>query len=87
MTELDSALTGRPVSVAVDGTNMVNYRSGIFSNCGTQLTLAALLVGGTDSYYRLKLSWGTGWGEAGYIRLVRATNICGILGAASYPYP
>jgi len=84
---LDSALGSRPISVAVDGTNFVNYRSGVFDNCGTNLTLAALLVGGTDLFYRLKVSWGTSWGEAGYIRLLKANNICGICQAASYPLP
>ena len=64
---------------------MVNYQTGLFSNCGTNLTLAALLVSGYDSYYRLKLSWGTSWGEAGYIRLSKFNNICGICQAASYP--
>ncbi len=59
---LANSLTGRPVSVAVDGQNFQNYRSGIFSNCGTNLSLAVLLVGMTDSYWTLKNSWGTTWG-------------------------
>jgi hypothetical protein len=45
---LANALTARPVSVAVDGNNMQSYRSGIFNNCGTNLSLAVLLVGMTD---------------------------------------
>lgn len=84
---LDSALAVRPVSVAVDGRNFASYVSGIYDNCGTTLTLPALLVGATDTYYRLKLSWGTAWGEQGYIRLIKINNVCGICGAASYPLP
>lgn len=84
---LESALTGRPISVAVDGQNFANYQSGVFDNCGTNLSLAVLLVGSTDLYYTLKNSWGTKWGEAGYIRLLRKTNVCGICLAASYPLP
>jgi hypothetical protein len=49
------------------------------------LSLAALLVGAVDQYYRVKLSWGVTWGEAGYIRLSRTNNICGICDAATYP--
>jgi len=84
---LDVALTGRPISVAVDGNNFANYRSGIFDNCGTNLSLAALLVGNTELYYTIKNAWGTSWGEGGYIRLLKKTNICGICLAASYPLP
>lgn len=85
---LDTAIQRQPVSVAVDGQNMVNYRGGIFYNCGTQLSVAALLVGATDSVYTLKFSWGTAWGEAGYIRLNRqynGGNVCGICQASSFP--
>lgn len=84
---LENALAYRPISVAVDGTNFYNYRGGIFDLCGTNLSLALLLVGATDSFYRLKTSWGSSWGEAGYIRLLRVNNICGICLAASYPLP
>jgi hypothetical protein len=63
----------------MDGSNFQHYESGIFSDCGQEINTAGLLVGGKDNYYRLKLSWGTHWGEAGYIRLQRnGSNICGI---------
>jgi len=82
---METALTYQPISVAVDGHNMVNYRGGIFSSCGTQLSVAALLVGATDSTYTLKFSWGVGWGESGYIRLARMGNVCGVCSSYSYP--
>jgi hypothetical protein len=52
------------------------------------LTLAALAVGMNDNYWTVKLSWGVGWGEQGYIRLYRGLssitkNTCGICNAAS----
>jgi hypothetical protein len=59
---LATALTVRPVSVAVDGNNMQSYTGGIFWNCGTNLSLPLLLVGMTDSYWTLKNSMGTTWG-------------------------
>ena len=59
---LANALVGRPVSVAVDGQNFQSYKTGIFKNCGTNLSLAVLLVGMTDTYWTLKNSWGTSWG-------------------------
>lgn len=81
---LSNALTVRPISVAVDGNNFQFYKSGIFSNCYTNLSLAVLLVGMTDSFWNLKNSWGVSWGEGGYIRIARG-NTCGVCNVASYP--
>jgi hypothetical protein len=81
---LANALTGRPISVVVDGQNMQGYRTGIFSNCGVNLSLPVLLVGMTDAYWTLKNAWGVAWGEAGYIRIGRG-NTCGVCMAAVYP--
>lgn len=82
---LTNALTHGPVSVAVDANNWSSYRSGVFSNCGC-LTLnhGVLLTGISTDYWRVKNSWGTSWGENGYIRLARG-NTCGICTQPSYP--
>ena len=82
---LDKALTKQPISVAVDAENFHLYHSGVFSQCGTRLNYGGLLVGATSAYYTLKLSWGYNFGEAGYIRLERRSDICGICQLASYP--
>lgn len=81
---LATAITGRPVSVAVDATNWSAYKSGVFNNCATKLNHGVLLVGVTDQYWRVKNSWAASWGESGFIRLARG-NTCGICNVASYP--
>ena len=68
-----------PVSTSVCvGSAFQAYRSGIFNaneTCGGTVNHAVTLVGwnddlGTDNgYWILKNSWGTGWGEGGYMRI------------------
>lgn len=77
-------INDRPISVAVDASNWDSYKKGILNNCNTILNHASLLVGMTDQYWKLKDSFGTAWGEHGYIRLARG-NTCGICNLASYP--
>ena len=71
------------------------YKSGVFTaTCGTNLDHAVLAVGyGTmtagGDYYKVKNSWGTTWGDAGYILIQRGSSQkggqCGILMGAVYP--
>jgi len=85
-----------PVAVAVDASprDFMNYRSGVFKTnyCSTTaVTHAILAVGyGTDpyegDYWIVKNSWGTTWGDNGYIKMARNyNNMCGIAGYSSYP--
>lgn len=91
---LGSQLESGPVSVAIeaDQSAFQFYSSGILTGvCGTNLDHGVLLTGfGTDGptglqYWRVKNSWGSSWGEAGYIRMVAGKNECGITLAASQP--
>jgi hypothetical protein len=61
-----------------------NYQSGIITaTCSTSVNHAVALVGAgaTDTgvtYWRVRNSWGSAWGESGYFRLHRGNNKCGI---------
>jgi len=70
------------------------YSSGIFEEeCGESLDHGVLIVGyGEDNgtnFWKVKNSWGTSWGEQGFIRFIRATGqgvaICGLNLMPSYP--
>ena len=74
---LQNAIQSGPVSVTVDANNWSSYRSGVFSNCGKSIDHAVLLVGIVSGNWKIKNSWGTSWGESGYIRLA-SSNTCGV---------
>ncbi|KAK8754236.1 hypothetical protein OTU49_015088 [Cherax quadricarinatus] len=84
-----------PISVGIDASQLSFqfYSSGVYyeSACSSDLIDHDMLnVGyGTENgqdYWIVKNSWGTGWGESGYIRMARnRDNNCGIASDASYP--
>jgi C1A family cysteine protease len=92
---LKTAVAQQPVSVAIEADQVAfqYYQSGVLTGtCGNNLDHGVLAVGyGTDSgtdYWKVKNSWGTSWGEAGYVRIERNTGTyggkCGITLSASY---
>jgi C1A family cysteine protease len=70
---LKNALSSQPVSVTVNAGQLQLYANGVVTgSCSGQINHAVIAVGyGTDglSYFKIRNSWGTGWGEAGNIRL------------------
>ncbi len=82
---LSNGINGHPISVTVDATNWSKYSSGVFSNCAKSINHAVLLVGVVGGNWKIKNSWGTGWGERGYIRL-SGGDTCGVCSYAGvYP--
>merc|ERR1711871_1132192 len=63
------------------------YTGGLYDNpdCGTDPAHAVTVVGYDEESYIVKNSWGTAWGEHGFIRMARGKNICGIANHAAVP--
>ena len=95
---LTAAIAKQPVAVAIEADTRYfqSYSGGILTStsCGTNLDHGVLAVGyGTENgidYYLVKNSWGTSWGENGYVKIARSKSrndpgICGIAISPSFP--
>lgn len=87
-TDLMVAVNMQPVVVSVYADYMFSYSSGLFNNCSnSSQNHAVLLVGYTSDSWIIKNSWGTGWGEKGFIRLNKTNPLCGAMISAYASYP
>ncbi len=95
---LMTAVVQQPVAVAIeaDENAFQFYSSGVLTKpCGTNLDHGVLLVGygsqGGLDYYKVKNSWGSTWGQGGYVLLGRGPSYngnqgqCGIQMDPSFP--
>ncbi|KAH3743025.1 cathepsin L1 [Pelomyxa schiedti] len=91
----DTIVKKQPCSVAIDASQpgFRYYKDGIYQDkdCSTTHLNHGVLAVGFDAdaskheYIKVKNSWGTGWGDKGYIKMAANINCCGIATAASYP--
>jgi C1A family cysteine protease len=95
---LKAAVAQQPVSIAIEADTRYfqSYSGGVITSttCGTSLDHGVLIVGygnqnGQD-YWLVKNSWGTTWGEQGYVKIARSSStndpgICGIAMEPSFP--
>jgi len=93
---LKHAVAVQPVVIAIEADTRYfqSYSSGILTDavkCGTNLDHAVEIVGyGSENgidYWKVRNSWGTSWGESGYVRIQRSssTNDAGVCGVSVEP--
>jgi len=90
-------VANQPVSVGIVGSDLLEYSYGIIdrNSCKTNLIDHSVLIVGYDSsfngkdYWIVKNSWGSGWGDKGYMYIERQEGqnegTCGIALEATYP--
>jgi hypothetical protein len=84
---LKKALNMGPASVCVAAGAFQTYTGGILKVCGNQVDHCVQAVGvdtGNNGYWKVRNSWGTSWGEGGFIRLAYGDNTCDITNDPTY---
>ena len=91
---LQAIVAQQPAVVQIDGSLpcFQSYKSGILFVCSyaSTLNMYVLVVGyGTENgvdYWILKNTWGTQWGDKGYIRIARTSDSVGTVGINTSNY-
>ena len=78
---INQVLAGRTLSVAVDAHQWGPYQSGIFSGCSVNYNVnhAVNIVGVNvpGRYWIIRNSWGSWWGDNGYMKLAMVRGLSG----------
>ena len=92
---LKEAVSRGPVAIAIEADTRAFqfYSGGVLdsSRCGTSLDHGVMIAGYGEEdgkkYWLVKNSWGDGWGEGGYLKILRtdSENDAGICGIAMQP--
>merc|ERR1712184_120138 len=77
-----------PMSVCVDATLWQTYTGGVItssSGCGTSIDHAVQATGynAEGNYWIVRNSWGSTWGENGFVWVEYGSNVCGITDQAT----
>jgi len=69
-----------PLSVCLDANSFNSYQGGVMSACGQDVDHCVQAVGVdvASGFWIVRNSWGTNWGESGFIRLAYGQNTCAI---------
>lgn len=76
-----------PLSVCVCADQWSSYTGGIMKSCCKSIDHCVQAVGvdaSSNGYWKVRNSWGTSWGESGFIRLAYGQNTCGITNDPTY---
>lgn len=73
-------LTHGPLSICLDATNWASYKSGVMDSCGDDVNHCVQAVGVDleEGYWKIRNSWGTDWGNNGFIYLKEGQNTCSL---------
>lgn len=74
--------TNGPLSVCVNAGSWHSYQSGVMTNCPSRDTDHCVQIVGYGKtsleYWKVRNSWGTNFGEKGFLRIALGSNQCAI---------
>jgi len=83
---LKNAMNDGPASLCLAASSWQSYRGGILERCDNQVDHCVQGTGYSgSSYWRIRNSWGTSWGESGFIRLAQGKDLCKVSDDTTYP--